>query len=183
MERPSLADVAAVFARFGNFTFGGGSATIAVLREELVHQRRWLSLDATDLSFAVSRITPGTNLLAFNAAIGWIVRGWPGALVALVAGSVPCSAFAVALSACYVTWSQHALMRVFLQGALAAAVAVMFATGWTLIRPYYRDARGWRLALFVGGSFGASVFLGLKPLQILLLAAILGAALPVPEER
>jgi chromate transporter len=34
-------------------------------------------------------LTPGTNLLAFCTGIGWLLRGLSGALIALLAASVP----------------------------------------------------------------------------------------------
>src|SRR5215831_572452 len=57
-----LRDLAIVFAGFGNFTFGGGSAMIAVLRDEIVVERGWLATLDVDLSFPLSRLTPGKNL-------------------------------------------------------------------------------------------------------------------------
>ena len=70
LSAPRLRSLACVFARFGNFTFGGGSATIATLQSEVVEQRRWLEHDPFHLCYAISRLTPGTNLLAFCVAAG-----------------------------------------------------------------------------------------------------------------
>jgi chromate transporter len=92
---PSLREMGWVFARYGNVTFGGGSATIAVLQQEVVTRRKWLGQSPFGLSYALSRLAPGTNLLAFCTAAGWFVQGWSGALVALVDASVPCSILAV----------------------------------------------------------------------------------------
>src|SRR3984957_6561754 len=77
----SVAELASIFGRFGNITFGGGSATIAVLHREIVSKRKWISEEVFALCYALSRVTPGTNLLAFETGAGWIVRGWSGALV------------------------------------------------------------------------------------------------------
>jgi chromate transporter len=96
---PTLRVLGWVFARYGNLTFGGGSATIAVLQQEIVVKRGWLGQLPLSLSYALSRLTPGTNLLAFCTAAGWIIRGWPGAFIALVAASVPCSILAVSATA------------------------------------------------------------------------------------
>src|ERR1044071_5798203 len=85
---PTLAAIARVFARHANTTFGGGSATIAVLRRQLVDRHAWLAPAEFDLGYALSRLTPGTTLLAFCTAAGWTARGWPGALIALLAASL-----------------------------------------------------------------------------------------------
>lgn len=121
MSSPSLRSLAAVFVRHGNTTFGGGSATIATLHGQIVTKREWVSQQQFDLSYALSRLTPGTNLLAFSTAIGWLVRGWPGALVVLLASSIPCSVLAVLLSMVYQSLTHHPFALVALRGALAAA--------------------------------------------------------------
>src|SRR5215831_15984955 len=89
---PSLFRIAQVFTRYANLTFGGGSATIAVLREQALTRHNWISDLQFQLAYGLSRLTPGTNLLAFCTAVGWMVRRTPGAIVALAAASIPCSA-------------------------------------------------------------------------------------------
>src|SRR5215468_812626 len=101
---PSLRALFAVFARYGNLTFGGGSATIATLLGEIVERRSWILQHRFDLAYALSRLTPGTNLIAFSTAIGWMLRGWPGAIITLVAGSLPCAMLAVVITGFYELW-------------------------------------------------------------------------------
>ena len=74
---PRLSEIASVFARYANLSFGGGSATIGVLQYEIETKRRWIRLDQFQLCYALSRITPGTNLLAFCTAAGRLTQGWP----------------------------------------------------------------------------------------------------------
>jgi chromate transporter len=83
--RPTVVGIGDVFLRYGNLTLGGGSATIAVLKRQLMDRRRWIDADRFTLCFALARLTPGTNLLAFCAGIGWLLRGLSGALAALLA--------------------------------------------------------------------------------------------------
>jgi chromate transporter len=177
-EEVRLREVATAFAVKGNFTYGGGSATIATLHREIVERRRWLAEEPFQLSFALSRLTPGTNLLAFCACVGYLLRRTPGAVVALVAGSLPCAAIAVGLTAVYSSSSHQAVVAVATRGALAAAVAVTFMTGVTLIRPHWRKASRTRLAVFVGGAFGASEFLHVSPLVVLVAAGLAGLIWP-----
>src|SRR5437868_11293677 len=99
---PTLAEIARVFTRYANTTFGGGSATIAVLRDQILTRRGWIDDAEFDLNYALSRLTPGTNLLAFCTAAGWTARRWSGAIVALLASSLPCSILAVLVTVFYV---------------------------------------------------------------------------------
>lgn len=112
MKRPSLNSILWVFARHGNVKFGGGSATIAELEGEIVERRDWVSHDQSRLSYALSRITPGTNLLAYCAGVGWLLRGASGVLMALVAASVPCSILAVLVTALYEWWSRNGIVAI-----------------------------------------------------------------------
>src|ERR1044071_7114468 len=127
---PTLAALARAFARHANKPFGGGRATIAVLRRHLVDRHAWLDAAEFDLAYTLSRLTPGTNLFAFCTAAGWTARGWPGALIALLAASLPCSILAVAATAFYSELHASPLFAAALRGALAAAVAIMLSTAW-----------------------------------------------------
>jgi chromate transporter len=180
-EPPSLRELAVAFVLKANFTYGGGSATIATLHRDIVEKRRWLTEEPFQLSYALSRLTPGTNLLAFIACVGYLLRRMPGALVALLAGSLPCAAMAVGLTAVYDFWSHYPVVRVATRGALAAAVAVTVMTGVTLSRPHWRTASRTKLLVFVGGAFVATQFLRASPLLVLLVAA--GAGLIWPRSR
>ncbi len=88
MRRPLLRDVSLVFLRIGNTTVGGGEPTIALLQQEMI-RRGWLSPEQFGIAYALARITPGTNMLAFCAAAGWYVWGLMGALCAVLAVTVP----------------------------------------------------------------------------------------------
>ena len=77
---PSVKKLTEIFFRIGNTTFGGGYVTIGMLGRELVDTRRWISAEKFDLAFALARVTPGTNLIAFCAAIGALICGVAGAV-------------------------------------------------------------------------------------------------------
>jgi chromate transporter len=164
-------------------TFGGGSATIATMHREIVTKRAWVTQRQFDLSYALSRLTPGTNLLAFSTAIGWLVSGWSGALVVLLASSIPCPVLAVFLTALYESWTRHPFAMVALHGALATAVGIVAATAWTLIRPHLREASKLKIAGFTVGAFLLAAVFHLSPIRVLLLAAVIGVILPQGKRR
>ena len=182
---PSLPELASVFARYANTTFGGGSATIAVLKQQIVQKRSWLRAPEFDLNYALSRLTPGTNLLAFCTAAGWTRRRWLGAIVALIASSIPCSLLAVLITIFY-TNSLHAgngaWFQAALSGALAAAVAIMVSTAWVFAEPHVK-AVPWKAAIVVPATAALALGLHLSPVKILLLAAVAGVLWPVPRPK
>jgi chromate transporter len=107
MSQPTLGQIGSVFARYANLTLGGGSATTAVIHGEIVSKRLWVSEEQFALSFALGRLTPGTNLLAFCVGIGWILRKWSGAIVALVAASIPCTLIVVVITVLFADWQDN----------------------------------------------------------------------------
>jgi chromate transporter len=177
VARASLVQIAHVFTRYANLTFGGGSATIAVLREEVLTRRSWISDLQFQLAYALSRLTPGTNLLAFCTAVGWMTRRTPGAIVALAAASLPCSAVVVLASHFYDAWQDNALFRSALSGAIAAAVAVTVNTAWVFAAPHARAAPT-KACVIVPGAIALVTFTRASSFQVLLFAAALGLLWP-----
>jgi hypothetical protein len=104
---PTLRQIAGAFVRYANATFGGGSATTAVLHRAIVDERTWVAPERFALIYALARLTPGTNLLALRTGLGWQLRGWRGALIALLAASVPCSLIVVVVRYFFEQWSHN----------------------------------------------------------------------------
>jgi chromate transporter len=180
-ERPTLTEIADVFARYGNFTLGGGSATSAVIHGQVVTRRHWVNDQQFTLCFALGRLTPGTNVLAFCTGIGWVLRGLPGALVALLAASIPCTVIVIAITALFREWQGNAIAQAAIHGAVAAAVAITAKTSWTIAGPVYRSGARLRVVLIGAAAFGLYVVLGVPAIYVLLGAALVGALLPVPK--
>ena len=177
-SRPGLAAIADVFARYGNFTLGGGSATVAVLHRELLEKRRWIGVDAFTLCFGLARLTPGTNVLAFCTGVGWLLRGLPGALVALLASSIPCTVFVVVATALFSEAESNRLAQAAIHGAIAAAVAITVKTCWTIAHPHFQRGARVRVIAVAAGAFLLYVAAGIPAIEVLLIAAVLGAVLP-----
>jgi chromate transporter len=82
------------------------------------------------------------------------------------------------LTVVYQSLTRHAFAIVALRGALAAAVGIVAATSWTLIRPHIKCANKLTIATFVFAAFLLAAVLHIPPIRILLLAAVIGAVLP-----
>jgi chromate transporter len=179
-ERPSLLEISDVFTRYGNFTLGGGSATSAVIHGQIVTRRHWVTDQQFGLCFALGRLTPGTNVLAFCTGVGWLLRGLPGALVALLAASIPCTLIVIVITALFREWQGNAIAQAAIHGAVAAAVAITAKTSWTIAGPVYRGGARLRVVLIGAAAFGLYVVLGVPAIYVLLGAALVGPFLPVP---
>ncbi|MCS7315250.1 MAG: chromate transporter [Bryobacterales bacterium] len=180
MPAVALRRLAALFLRVGNFTFGGGDPIMAALQRELVERRRWMSAEHYGLAFALARVTPGTNVLAFCAAAGWFVRGWLGALVAVPAASVPSAILVIVLTALYQELQGLPLAAGAIGGLLAAAVGMMLAAAWNLLRSRMRPGNRVRIAALTLGAILLLKALSFSPVAVLGLGAAVGAIWPGP---
>src|SRR5260370_23655621 len=133
----SLRRLALLCLRVATLTFGGGEPTMAVFFRELVVSRDWLTRERYALIYSLARATPGTNILAFCAGVGWEVARWRGALVAVLSASIPCAAAVVWFSYAYTLWRSNPLAISAIGGTLAGGVGGMFAPALPLVRPLW----------------------------------------------
>lgn len=172
---PTLSLIAWIFFRIGNTTFGGGYVTIGMLGREVVEKRRWMSSEKFDLAFALSRVTPGTNLLAFCAAMGAQLKGFMGAVVAVLALTVPSAIVAVLFIYGFEAGQNNAVAMAAIGGTVAAVAGMMWSTIWTILRPHVGGTvRNLQVVLIAGGAFLASWKFGITPVPIIAAGTLIG---------
>jgi chromate transporter len=179
-SRPGLATLGWQMLKEANRTLGGGMPAIELIRRSFT-RRGWLDDTRHGLLVAVSRFTPGTNLLAYCAGLGWGIGGIGGMVVALLGASIPGSLAVTLLSAVISRLVESPGVRAALAVAMLAAAALILSSAWALVRPYVLGARPvWALAITVGAAvlFAA----GIPPVRVLLVAAIFGAVSPAPKD-
>ena len=174
-ERPSLASIAWLFFLVGNKTFGSGAATVALLSRE-IEQRNWLPRWKLDLFYAVARVVPGTNVIAFIAAAAHAVQGWPGAAAAVLALSIPASCVVVLLTLGYQRWHEHPVGGAAVGAAMAAIVGIICGAAWLMAWPRFRTGERLRTAFLVCGAVVLSIWI--SPLPVMALGALVGYLWP-----
>ena len=177
--RPTLRQLTWVIARDVNRTVGGGMAAMELLRRTF-ETRGWVDAPAHGLFVAVSRLTPGTNILAYCAAVGWRLHGWRGTLAAIAAASIPASIIVFALAATLVRLDRYAAVRVALSVGMLLAAMLVLSSAWSLVKPYLRSGK-WPRTLFIITIATSLYLVGLTPVRVLLISALVGALLPQPE--
>lgn len=177
-----LAEIGSVFLRIGNTTFGGGDPTVAALQRELVEERRVLSGAQYALLYALSRITPGTNMLAFCVGAGWFLHGWLGAIVAIAAVTIPSSLLGILLLDLYERLMAHPTAAVAIAALIAAAVGLMFAGAWLLARPFVSRSEWVRTLVIAAAAFLLAWTRVLSPIEVLGLAAAVGYFWKEPQD-
>lgn len=173
MTRPRLRDVAWLFFRVGNTTFGGGNPTIAVLQREFF-QRHWLNADQFAIAFGLGRITPGTNLLAFCAAAGWYILGLTGAITAVMVITIPSSILVIWLTRVYDEGANHPLGLSLISAIIAAAIGTMMGAAVLLLRSELSKSKWLKPLVIAMGAFLLARVFALPPLAIIGVAALVG---------
>jgi chromate transporter len=178
----SIRRLALLFLRVGNLTFGGGDPTMAALYRELVVSRGWLTPERYGLIYSLARATPGTNLLAFCTGVGWQLARLRGALAAVLSASIPCAAAVVWFSYAYTRWQSNPLAMAAIGGMLAAAVGMMVAASFQLLRPRWKPGSRFRAAVIFATGFVLSFGLKMPPIQVLGIGALAGLIWRAPAE-
>ena len=125
---------------------------------------------------AVSRLTPGTNILAYCVALGWSLQRWAGACAALVAASLPTALVVCILTLTLVRVHDYSAVRMLLSVGVLVATLLVFSSAVSLLRPYLHRSMLVRASIIAIVS-GAMVLADVTPVRILLLSAALGAAI------
>src|SRR5689334_10468407 len=101
MDRNRLVEVAGLFLRLGFTAFGGPAAHIAMMRQEIVERRKWISDQRFVDLMGVVNLIPGPNSTELAIYLGYLRAGWPGLLIAGVCFIGPAMLIVLALAWLY----------------------------------------------------------------------------------
>lgn len=148
-----------VWLSLGLQSFGGGMATLALVRRAAVEQEQWITEAEFSRFWSLVQLAPGINLLALTVLIGRRVGGIRGIVVALLGLLLPSVAITILLTACYASVRQTPLVKDALSGVIPAIVGLGLITAWQIARPLLEHSRreGWgsmglNLGLLAGSS-------------------------------
>lgn len=164
--KASLSELAVFFLRLGTTAFGGPAAHIAMMEEELVGRRHWLSREKFLDLLGASNLIPGPSSTELAIHIGYLLAGWMGWLVAGICFILPATLIVAALAWAYMQFGSLPATSAILYGVKPVVIAVILQALWNLGRTAIKTT-------FLGVVAAASVvlaFFGLHPLLLLLLA-------------
>jgi len=132
---PPLAHFLQVWLAIGFQSFGGGVATLALIRRSLVEQQCWLSEAEFTRYWALVQIVPGINLLGLTILIGQQVAGAKGVALALLGLLLPSVTLTLLLTALYERIQHLELVQAALRGVIPATVGLGLLTALQMARP------------------------------------------------
>jgi chromate transporter len=134
IERPSLAELFRAFAIVSLSGFGGA---LPWARRMIVDQKRWMTTQEFNETFALSQFLPGPNLVNFSVVFGSRFGGVAGAAVALAGLLGPPLVIVTALAAVYARYGDLAVLSRILAGIAAAAAGLLIAVVAKMAAPLF----------------------------------------------
>jgi chromate transporter len=144
----SLTALFLTFLKLGSVVFGSGYVLLAFLRSDFVYRLGWLTDQQILDAVAVGQFTPGP---VFTTAtfIGYVVGGFPGAMVATVGIFLPSFVFVAAIFPIVGRLRRSRWASGFLDGVNVGALGLMAGVTWQLGRAALLDWFTAALALLV----------------------------------
>ncbi len=165
-----LLEIARIFIRFGFIAFGGPAAHIAMMDDEFVERRKWLSRQHFLDLVGATNLIPGPNSTEMTMHIGYERAGFLGMVVAGASFILPAAGLTGVLAWMYVQYGELPAVEPFLVGIKPAVVAVILGALWKLGN---KALKGWRLAP-IGAAAMIGSLLGAGEIVSLAVAGLLG---------
>ncbi len=172
-----------IWCLIGGQSFGGGPATLELIRREMTLKRGWLTEQEYVRFWTLCNLVPGINLIAFAILIGRKLAGWAGGLATLAGMLLPSTTITVLLTMGFVSIQNWQPFQKMLHGIIPATAGLMFVVLFNLGRPLFKESysQGWRnLGLSTIFVASVAIMIGLLKLPVflaLVLAAVAGPLL------
>ena len=169
------------FLRLGVVAFGGPAAHIAMMREDLVRRRRWVTDDEFLDLLGITNLIPGPNSTEMAIHLGYTRAGAWGLVLGGVCFIVPAMAIVMSLAWAYVRWGALPVATSLLYGVKPVIIAIVVQAMWGLARtavrgPLLAAAFVVAAALALAGVHELVVLFGAGALAALLAARSRAAA-------
>lgn len=174
----SLRELLALFLRLGFTAFGGPAAHIAVMRDEVVAKRNWLSEQEFLDLLGATNLIPGPNSTEMAIHIGYLRGGLRGLLIAGLCFIAPAMLIVMVLAYLYVQFGSLPEATALFYGIKPVVIAIIVQALWSLGRHALRTI--WLIAL--GALVLALYVLGVNEIGLLLGSGLLLLSLKLIQQ-
>jgi chromate transporter len=141
-----LRQLARLYLKLGVVAFGGPAAHIAMMEDEIVKRRNWISHKHFLDLLGATNLIPGPNSTQMAIQIGYIKAGWKGLIVAGLCFILPAVSITLVLAHLYVSFGTTPQLGALMLGVRSAVIAIILAALYRLGKPVVKN----RLMMFVG---------------------------------
>ncbi len=175
----NIGELIKLFFKLGVIGFGGPAAHIAMMEEEVVNRRKWLTRQHfLDLIGAVNLI-PGPNSTEMAIHIGYLRGGVSGLIAAGLSFIMPAVIITAILAWVYMEFGRMPQAAVFLFGLKPAVISVILVA---VVRLGKTAAKNVRLTV-IGIAVAVSSLLGMNEVVALFTGGIVGIGLFVLKDK
>jgi len=166
----NLKEIAQVFFKLGCFAFGGPAAHIAMMEDEVVSKRKWMSHEHYLDLIGATNLIPGPNSTEMTMHCGHERGGWMGMFVAGICFIFPAVFITGILAWFYVRFGELPNVKPFIVGIQPAVIAIIIQAVFKLGK---KAVKGVELAIFGLIALGLNLF-GINEIFSLLITAVVG---------
>ncbi len=159
----TLHEVAALFLKLGVLSFGGPAAHIALMREEVVRRRRWVSDQQFLDLLGASNLIPGPTSTELGIYLGYVRAGWRGLVLAGTLFVAPAMLIVLALAWAYARFGTAPGAVWALYGIKPVVIGIIAIALWGLLKTAVKGV----LTGAVGAAALALFLLGVNPIAVL----------------
>ena len=141
-----------VFFKLGLFTFGGGYAMIANIRELVMEKKRWLTEEELLQVIAIAESTPGPIAINLATYVGYRKRSFLGALAATVGVVLPSLVIIFLISLFLDGFMNNRYVAAAFVGIKAAVAFLILRAGWEMLKKLEKKALPMTLFFLVFGA-------------------------------
>ena len=164
---PTFSEAFRFWLKLGFISFGGPAGQIAIMHEELVERRRWLSEERFLHALNYCMLLPGPEAQQLATYAGWLLHGTWGGIAAGALFVLPSAVILWALSWAYVTFGTLPWMAAILFGLKPAVLAIVAAAIVRIGAKVLKNPVMWALAAL---AF-AGLFFAKLPFPLIVLGA------------
>ncbi len=167
----SLRQALGFWIKLGLISFGGPAGQIAIMHQELVEKRRWLSERRFLHALNYCMLLPGPEAQQLATYIGWLLHRTWGGIIAGALFVLPSLALLIGLSWVYLVYGDVPLVAGIFYGIKPAVTAIVAQAAWRIGSRALKNGWLWSIAL---ASFVALFAFNLPFPLIVLGAALFG---------
>jgi chromate transporter len=158
--------------KLGFISFGGPAGQIAIMHQELVEQRRWISERRFLHALNYCMLLPGPEAQQLATYLGWLMHRTTGGIIAGLLFILPSLSLLILLSWLYLRFGQLPIVSAILYGIKPAVTAIVLFAAYRIGSRTLKNSLLWMLAAL---SFCAIFILNVPFPLIVLIAALIGA--------
>src|ERR1700722_3404720 len=178
-ERVSLAELALIFLKLGTTAFGGPAAHIAMMEDEFVRKRHWITQAVFLDRIAAASLIPGPSSTEVAIFIGQAKRGWAGLVIGGCCFIIPAAVLVTLIAAVYARFGSLPQVEGVLYAIKPAVIAIIIQALWSLGRTALKS----KLLAIIGVLAVVLNSFGVSPLIVLAIAGIASGAAASFEGR